>query len=180
MDHSRRRVGSHTHRLGCVQDSHNGSFPPCMATIAALFVFRRIDKETRISGARVVIPAQLQERSERVELVFTLKDHSRVVRWENEIVRVAVVAGGHFGLGGRLEGVAVWTGEEVAGLEVDGAAEEGSEFGRGRWAGGGRLLRRGVEEGDVGLELVGAVAEPHGVDVAGGDEGELESRRGPC
>lgn len=144
-----------------------------MAAIAALLVFRRINKEPRVFGARIIIPAQLQERSERVELVFTLKDHGRVVRWENEIVCVAVVARGHFGLGGRLEGIAVWAGEEVAGLEVDGAAEEGGEFGRGRWAGGGWLLGRGVEEGDVGLELVCAVAEPHGVDVAGGDEGEL-------
>lgn len=74
----------------------------------------------------------------------------------------------------------MWTGEEIAGLEVDGAAEEGGEFGGGRRAGGGWLLGRGMEEGDVGLELVGAVAEPHGVDIASGDEGELESRRGPC
>lgn len=67
----------------------------------------------------------------------------------------------------------MWTGEEVAGLEVDGAAEERGEFGgRGR-TGCGWLLGRWVEERDVGLELVCTVAEPHGVDVAGGDEGEL-------
>lgn len=100
-------------------------------------------------------------------------------------MRVAVVAGRHGGFGGRLEGVAVRGGEEVAGLEVDGAAEEGGELGGFRGSRGGGVLGFGVvgggllgrwwrlEERYVGLELVRAVAEPHGVDVARGDEGEL-------
>lgn len=72
--------------------------------------------------------------------------------------------GGEVGFGRCVEGVAVRGGEDVPRLEVDGAAEEGGE-------GGGR--GGGPEEGTVGLKLVGAVAEPHGVDVARGDEGEL-------
>lgn len=68
------------------------------------------------------------------------------------------------GFGGGVEGVAVRGGKNVPGLEVNGATEEGGE------GGGGGV---GAEERAVGRELVGAVAEPHGVDVARGDVGEL-------
>src|SRR6202000_610395 len=65
------------------------------------------------------------------------------------------------GLAGGVagEGVGVRGEEDAFGLAVDEAAEEVAKF----WALGG--------EGDVGPDLVGGVAEPHGVDVAGDDEG---------
>lgn len=66
-----------------------------------------------------------------------------------------------------LEGVAVGRrGQEVSGLEVNDASEEGGE---GRIGGGGG----GGEQWQVGLQLVGAVTEPHGVYVARYYEGEF-------
>jgi hypothetical protein len=66
-----------------------------------------------------------------------------------------------------VEGVAEGRVANVPGLEVDCAAEEGGDV---VLVLGG--LGRG-EDGLVRLELVGAVAEPHGIDIAGRDEGQL-------
>lgn len=106
------RVGPLAHRLGRVQDRHDGGLPPLMARRAATAsagaaaaaagplppLLRGVDKEARILGARVIVPAKLQECGQRVELVLALKDDSRVVRRENAVVRVAVVPWGHVGL----------------------------------------------------------------------------------
>lgn len=68
-----------------------------------------------------------------------------------------------------MEGVAVGRLADVAGLEIDGAAEERCDIG---FVGGGC----GGYERLVGLELVCAIAEPHGIDVACCDEGKLQMK----
>lgn len=76
-----------------------------------------------------------------------------------------MVDSGDFGLWRWLEGVAVGELSDVAALKIDDSAVESGEA----------VVALGgtVENGFVRLQLVGAVSQPHGVDVSGNDKGQL-------
>ena len=104
-----------------------------------------------VAGGFEVAGGEAEDGGEGVEFVFALVDAG---------VHVGVVGFPlAFFVGGAVEGVGVGVEEDASGLAADEAAEEVAEFGA------------VFGEGDVGPDLVGGIAEPHGVDVAGDDEG---------
>ena len=109
-----------------------------------------IVKRRGVAGGFEIAGGEAQDRGEGIEFVFTFVDaglHFRVVGFPlTDFCSVAV------------EGVGVGVEEHAFGLTADEAAEEVAEF----WAFFG--------EGQIGPDLVGGIAEPHGVDVAGDDK----------
>ena len=112
-------------------------------------------EEGVVARGGVVVGRDLEEGGEGVELVLAFEDGAVAVRRRNGVLRAGAVLGGRdVGFDRWLEGLAVGSGENVARLQIDDAAVEGGE---------GVVRCRGLEEGDVGLHLVGGVAEPHRV-----------------
>ena len=104
-----------------------------------------------VAGGVEVAGGEAEDGGEGVEFVFSFVDageHGGVVGFPL----------GDFG-GVAVEGVGVGVEQDTLGLAADEAMEEEFEAGA------------VVGELDVGPDLVGGVAEPHGVDVAGDDEG---------
>lgn len=129
------------------QDDFNGLDPAKLA------------EELGVLCDLVVVPGELEEGGHRVYLVLALEDDIVVHRGRDDVV-VVLVLRGHAGLWGRLESIAVGVLRHVPGLQVDGPPVQ---------AGDAVLAHDGL----VGLELVGAVAHPHGIDVSSDDECQL-------
>lgn len=100
--------------MGGVQNGSDGGDPVVLC------------EEGEVLGGGVVIRADFEEGGQRVELVFALVDGGvGVGRGHYVVGGSAIDRGGKAGFGRGLEGIAVGVGEEVAGLEIDYAAEEG-------------------------------------------------------
>lgn len=138
---------------------------------------RELAEKRRVASGLVVVVRQLEKGGDGVELVLALPDLVGVVGRADRVAPgkavqratiALVMAGRNLGLGGRLEGVTVRVLAKVAALQVDGAAVELGDI-------VGVVVRGGVvEDGLIRLELVGAVAQPHGVDVSGNYKGQLK------
>lgn len=107
-------VGGYRHRLGGGEDGSDSGDPVVLC------------EEGEVVGGGVVIRADLEECGQRVELVFALEDCGVGVGRRYYVVGGgAIDRGGKAGFGRWLEGIAVGVREEVAGLEIDDATEEG-------------------------------------------------------
>ena len=99
----------------------------------------------------------MQERGEGVQFPLAIEDCRSIIRVGELVPEVGAVhlrADFRLCLEGRLEGVAVGLDFDVARVEVDHSPEEG-----GQGIGGiGRL-----QQGEIGENLVGRVAEPYGI-----------------
>lgn len=105
----------------------------------------------------------MQEGREGIEFPLARED-GEVIEGRGDGVGVSRIVSRQTAFRRGLEGVAEGGFEDVAGLQVDGAAEE---------AGEGFEAGVGLEHRGVGEELLGGVAEPHCFDVAGDDEREF-------